>query len=888
MSARFASAFVLPLLTATLGSAQVVYPEKPERYDVNFRYRIRADRDERIRQYRAMTAELDKLGFVATRYPNDDLEIFDPAAETKSGTVPGKNAAALLGLAAIKTVIVRKSGEKLPDDAKKPVQVRIQIPANLAGREQRLLHEQTVAHLGRLGFVEAIGYQHDGFGTIRGALPAGVVPRLLKDLRTLPGGWLFSADSRDALPVPFSTVVPIRYVEVLSDLPADAPVLTLPQNLGKFTAALKALVADPSQADKPIVVEAIFESDLGVSTRDERIALRTVASGASVEGIVGRVATIRFPQAALVSKLADYADVRHIRLPRRASETAGPTTVSKDTADVDRFLKTSNLNELHKRGYDGTGVRVVVLASEYPDFAKSIGHGLPANTKLFDLTGEVRPTMEPLPAQPGRVGTGTAVALTAAAAAPRAEIVCVRIDPSSFHQPYTVARAVAGELGYSEALVTRSEEMAVLADRLLADRRGAVERYRKAFANLTDDPKVRKEREEAAAELTGVQKREADFKTLSDRFAVLKSGLEGLKGTGIVVNTLVWETGHPHDGLSELSQYLNRKFAVGAARSAIKASKLPPAPAWIQASSISTGQMWAGAFLDRDDNGVMEFTDAATAPARRWTPELNFFNYTSLEGKLQAALPKDLKVRVSVQWREPHNENAFLPVEPVFPIRLRLLKQVDPEGKMFATDDLVEVARTVGTPVRLASTNSSGTYEASFDVVLPSEGVYALRVEGGLAAPAQLRAIQQGLEIRPRIMVEIIDTAQAAKGTVRFDTYAPPGAGVGIPGDAAAVLTIGQSRAGEPQKPTSVTGTGPGVALSGKPDLLIRGESDLGGQGLSGTAIGAGYAGGLAASVLTAGVRPAGLIQALGLKPGAPLVLPTDWIETLTPRGVRK
>ena len=76
-------------------SAQVVYPTKPDSYDVEFRYRIRTDRDERIRQYRSMTAELDKLGFVPTRFPNDDLEIIDPLAEVKSGTIPAKNAAAL-------------------------------------------------------------------------------------------------------------------------------------------------------------------------------------------------------------------------------------------------------------------------------------------------------------------------------------------------------------------------------------------------------------------------------------------------------------------------------------------------------------------------------------------------------------------------------------------------------------------------------------------------------------------------------------------------------------------------------------------------------------------------------------------------------------------------
>ena len=866
MSARIA--FSLLLLGASSATAQVVDPAKPESYDVELRYRIRTDRDERIRQYKALTVELEKLGFVPNRFPNDDLEILDPIAEIKIGTIPGKNAAALIDLDNVKTVIVRTAGEKLPADAKKPVRVQIQIPKNLTGRGQRLLHEQTVSHLGLLGFVESIAYHHDGFGTIRGTIPAGAVPSLLKDLRTLPGGWLFSGNSKDALPAPFNSAVPIRFVEVLADLPTDAPLLMSPGILGKITAELKAVIEDPLQADKPLVVEAIFESDLGVSTKDERVNLRNLASGASVEGIVGRVATVRLPKASLVPNLAFYAEVRHIRLPRLASETAKP----KAGAGAGNFLTQSNLSELHKRGYDGTGVRVLVLASEFPDLAKRL-----PKAKFIDLTGEVGPTLQPLPALPGRVATGTATALAAAQAAPKAELICVRIDPMSFHQPYTVAKAVAGELGFSDALVTRSEEMTVAADRLLADRRGAVERYRKAFANLTEDVKAKKERDDAAAELAGVQKREKDFKALSDRFAELKLGLESMVGADLVINTLVWESGHPHDGLSDLSQYLDKKFAVGAARSAIKASKLPPAPSWVQAGSISTGQIWAGAFHDRDDNGVMEFTPSTAIPAKRWTPELNFFNYAAGDAKAQSALPKGLKLRVSLQWREPHNENAFLPSEPAFPFRLRLLRQVDPDAKTYATDDFTEVARSFGDPVRLASNNSSGTYEASFDVALPADGVYALRVEGGLAVPTQVKALKQGIEIRPRIFVEIIDTVQAAAGTVRFDTYAPEGGGVGVPGDAKAAYTIGQSSA---DQAISVTGTGPGVAISSKPDLLTPGE----GFGLSGTAVGTGYAGGLAASVLTAGVRPAGMIQALGLKPGSPLILQKTWIESLTPR----
>lgn len=97
--------------------AQPIAPAKPETYDVQFRYRIQADRDERIRQFRAMTEFLAKLDFKKDAKLDDDLDIFDPTAELQTGTIPGANGFKLLEQPSIRTVILTpggRSGRRTP------------------------------------------------------------------------------------------------------------------------------------------------------------------------------------------------------------------------------------------------------------------------------------------------------------------------------------------------------------------------------------------------------------------------------------------------------------------------------------------------------------------------------------------------------------------------------------------------------------------------------------------------------------------------------------------------------------------------------------------------------------------------------------------------------
>jgi hypothetical protein len=862
---RYALAFLLAVCAISTVSAQPIRPAAPETYDVQFRYRIHTDRNERIRQFKTMTDFLKKFDFKKDEKLDDDLDIFDPTAELQTGTISGANGFKLLEQPSIRTVILTPGGQKWPEDAKAPMQVRMHLASDHTGSVQRLFHEQTVAQLNLLGFVESPGYDHGNFTIARGTIPAGRLPRLLKDLRTLPGGWFTAATPREFLPMPFRASLPIRLIEVLPDFPADQVSFKPPETPSKLAADVRAIMEDAMKQMAPLVVEVILEEVPDTTSRTARTALQRLAEGALIEGIAGVVATIRVQKAIDLEALVKSPLVRSVRLPRLGGETAKSAEAASN-----EFLKTSRLNELHEKGFRGAGVRAVVIASDFPDYATL----LPKTVKFLDLTGEVNPSLSPLPVL--RIGSGTAAALAFVNAAPQSELTLIRVDPSAFHQMLTLTRAVLGETGFSEGQLARLEEMGVEQDRLAARRRLAIEEYRQAFADLNDDEKTAKRRVDAAIAFKALQADEAKFKIVVDRFLALRNGLESLKGTNIVVNTLTWESGHPHDGLSELSQVIESRFAIGYRTSAIRAAKGPPPPVWIQAASTAVGRTWAGPFLDTDGNGVMEFAGSKKVPAKRWTNELNFLQYVPVDGMPTATLPAATQILVSMQWREPHPPDAALNTEPLMPLKVRLLRQVDPEGKVHSSDDFTDVIQSIGSPARLMKTDGSGVYEASFAVTIPAEGVYALRVEGiPVVLKFGLSDENIGLETRPRISIEMLDPAQASKGHVGFESYPTPNAGVGISGDSQSALAIGNK--------DSLLGAGPGVPLKVKPELLVPGV----GFGFTGTAVGAGSAAGLAACLFELGVRPTDLVKTVGLTPGGDLVLPQAWLQTLTPRKNR-
>ena len=161
---------------------------------------------------------------------------------------------ALLDDPRVRVILFKPTDYQYPADPAAPVSLRIRIAGGYLPAEQQKLHGQVVAQLAKMGFREAVGYDHDRFLLVRGDFPAGNIPRLLKDIRTEPSG-LFVPDTmpRD-LPAPLKDTPPIRWVEVLAH--ADPTLLTpvpLAANRARYTPDLRAVLDDPASLATVVV-----------------------------------------------------------------------------------------------------------------------------------------------------------------------------------------------------------------------------------------------------------------------------------------------------------------------------------------------------------------------------------------------------------------------------------------------------------------------------------------------------------------------------------------------------------------------------------------------------------------------------------------------------------
>src|SRR5207247_4844996 len=166
---------------------------------------------------------------------------------------------------------------------------------------------------------------------------------------------------------------------------------------------------------------------------------------------------------------------------------------------------------------------------------------------------------------------------------------------------------------------------------------------------------------------------------------------------------LTWNDGYPLGGASPLSRALDAETG---------------GPLWFVPAGNTAGQVWTGMYRDANSNGIMEFAEpGAKLPPGRWTSELNFLAWQPHAGKQVADLPAKTVLRLTLQWREPHDPDYYLrPGEedwyrrPLFPLRLTLLRQRDPEGKKVGADAFDIVARSYAVRGRLDFDHAGTVY----------------------------------------------------------------------------------------------------------------------------------------------------------------------------------
>ncbi|MCE9532150.1 MAG: hypothetical protein K8T89_13660 [Planctomycetes bacterium] len=917
--------------------AQAKLPKPPDRYDVEFRYRIKAGRNERIAQFLDMAKYLNKLGFVETEDDDSDLAMFDPNAERMLGTIPSASVRDLLKEPRIQTVLLTPAGYKPPDEGKGRVKVVIDLNSGFAPEKQQLFGIQIKQILAVLGFEEAVAYDHRGYTRLRGTIPWVKVATLLKDLRGQPSGWFLPLTSEEELAEPLRSILPIRLVEVLPEEGVPAPVTgqavlqpvpaDQPQ-LAKLSTDLRRYLAEEGKLVLPVRVEVMLNYTPPGSDNFWREQFRLANPPTAIEGRLGNVVTVTVPAGDQVGLLARLPFVLSIRLPR-SSNTAVPPLAKEEPKkeekkdekvdekkdekkdetkeepkelprptelpppSVPKFdvLKELRLGQLHQRGTLGTGVRVAVIDTDFTGYQKYLGKGLPRTTHYVDLTAERNSEIQPEPTltPPDAIGHGTHCALAVRYAAPDAEIVLVRIAPDVPYQLLTVYRLMLGEVFQPESFRIRREEMDTEAGLLRSERTLANLVYRKAFDDFDDEEPARERRRNAKAAIVALDAREKLLTGRVNRLLQLELDLLKLSGVKVILNNVGWNSGLPLDANSLLSRFLDEKMSVAHPNVVVSGSKGPKPTVWFQPAGDTRGQGWIGLFQDNDGNGIMEFVPPGTPlRAERWSPELNFLSFRSDKKADEAELPAGARVRLTVQWRESHDpgisETEYR--TPIAPLNLRLLRQRDPGAEKLANDEMEVIARTEGDPERLVSEPEFGVYEHAIELTLPAAGRYALRVEGkqpiGVRPGGSYGIKDQEVrwELRPRLFIEVLDLPTRSKGRIVFGDYESFLGGVAVPGDARTVISVGAMAPSRRPQGFSAIGAGTVSDLFIKPEVMTYDQIPGFTEGpAKGSAMAASLATGLSSCLLSAGANPADFLRTLRIPPGQIFEVPDGWLK---------
>lgn len=912
---------LLPFPAAAFG--QPPAPPPPEKYSVKLRYYIPAPRDQHVAQYDAMIRHLQQLKFEFVP-PLDELPEAnreDPSKNYITGVIKSANARDILLALPVQSVQLAPFAPvefKLPKDGDEPVLVRLELGGKLTPDRQRELANQTRVLLRELGFKEPAGYDHRGYTgraytRIVGTIPAGKFDLLNRDLRNHPAGWLGPIIPRDEQPAPIRDINPVQVIEVLPDsqaikeLPEVEP--RSPAFLEKISPDLWELVKRKDVPPTPIRVQVSFAGNVAESDRVWQLLLREVTPGFLIEGQVGQFVTgmIRLDQ---VKSLAEAPMVSVIRLPRTPAVHVDPAFKIK--GDNARALTQAGLSELHRRGYRGKGVRIGIIDRDFRAWEDLVKKKLlPARTRLVDLTTENDPEIYPAPfsGDADLPGHGTLCAQAAALAAPEAEIVLIRINVGAPYHLDDVLRYVQGGR-YSNTIEQRHGELISRAALLQVRRDELLEERRIILNDFTDDTDKREyldflgplfawlysDRDWHRLRMEYHDKFEADHRLREVRFRDHLKAVTSLKGIPILVNALTFDSGYPLGAVSPLSRALDD----------------PQGPLWFQAVGNTHGQSWLGPYRHTPGDPALKFSaDADKLPKGRWSNEVNFLSWRTHPGETKADIPEKTRLRITMQWREPHDPEYYLrPGEsdlyatPLASMRVQLLRQRDPAAKKLPADLFDLVARTTGWPQRLEHLPNGSVYEHVLEVPLADAGRYAIRVEKQVStqwlfAPHPVRrslsyqlltgltpsgirplgttslpALEKNWELRPRIFLEVLDDANRLQGRAVFADFPTDGGNIGIPADARNVISVGAANFKHQPQPWSAFGTPPQMELARRPWLYAYDELELAGGGAYGTPIANAFAAGTTAAMLTGNLPREQLLRMLRAQEGQVLRVP--------------
>jgi hypothetical protein len=884
------------LLLAPAVSAQRVSPPPPATYDALVRYRIHVGGNQHIVLYREMTSYFESIGFkrVESEDPNEPA---DPNAERMSGTIPSGRVADLFREPHVNTVLLRPAGYRLPENPQQRVLVQLKLTA-LSPSRQRDLFYQALDKLTRVGLIEKVGYDNERFTRILGTIPAGDVDTLDADLRFQPAGWLTTETPVEDLPEPIRSVNPVRIVEVLpepegvppsTDVAPPSPPPAGQEWMAKIAPDLRA-VAGAEAAGGPLRFEVVLTHAPGLDDPTWHDLFRNQA-GVFVEGRIGPVVSVLAPAAA-IRTLATLPEVATLRPPRMATNVQVLTSNAELRNDV---LAATGLDRLHRLGHRGAGVRVAVIDADFGGLDARLGREFPKTTQVIDMTAARNSTLLPDPQPPtpaGEPGRGTRLALAVRLAAPDAELVLIRVDPSAMYQLLVVARFLHGDTVRPESLVARNRELLEDNNQLGVEHTRLTAERQAMQSEFGQEEDILQRRRALEARTTALTEQEHAYHGRLIRFAALETGLADLQRVNVVVCPLAWDEGYPFDGSGPLSRYLDDVFYGRPRMKTVGPLRQPQAAAlWFQAAGNTRGQVWNGPLLDADGSGAFEFAPTdLPIPAGRWSREVNFLAWQAAGAERTFDLPAGARVRLTFQWTEAHEPAVSnlpgpdLYRAPLAKLHLLVLRQRDPSGTKVATDDFNVIARSDSLAQLIEHRPNWATYEDIVEFTADAPGRFAVRLEGTVppttrpASVPSLPILDRAWEARVRLFV---DTTGAAGRAVIGD-YQPGLGGLGAPGNALLPRTVGAADSrGRPQ-PYSAGGPPAGQQLLIKPRFLAFDE--LNGVPGAGTEQSTAFAAGMYASMMSAGTIESQKLNWLDIAPGGVLHVPPVWLEQLERR----
>jgi hypothetical protein len=856
-------------------------PPVPETYRVFVRYRIEAFGNDRIVQYLEMMKDLKKLGLQADPRPEGEAD--DPRATLLSGLVSSKDARSLLLERHVRSLLLADKDdprlENLKDKPETELRVDFEITPQSSPERQRELAGEIRTRLVPLGFREGFAYDHQSYRRLAGVIPKGKLETLLYDLRTLPEKERISGLAPHQIAIRVIEVMPASMPAFPAPKPPAAPT---PPQFAKIAPSLRTLMGNKELSVKATRLEIVLVFDPVSREHPWQTAMRDAAPGLIVEGICGTLVTVRATPDDVL-KLAPLPEVALVRLPVAATRSVviGDPARPEDNQEA---LKASGLARIHKLKYIGQGVNVAIIDDDFRGWQALVGVKFPRSTHYVDFTAERNSDMLPEPFRDGEgLGHGTRCALVALLAAPGADLTLIRVDPAAPYQLEQAIEYIHGDPVYSFLMEQRRRDLQAAADTLDRRRDSLMKERKDILDDFGQEDETKKRREAYFRKVEDFDRDELAYRAMAHRYLDLATSFRDLRKVRAVVSTLLWNEGHPVDGMSTPSRYFDDRPFRGVL--------------WFQAAGNTRGQTWTGLFRDADSNGVMEFAPLAdpTKPEKLWRLELNRLAWQPEKGEVALDIPAKTRVRLTLQWREAHDPRFFhagedIYARPLASLRLTVLRQLDPEGKKRPTDDLQLVEQAVGPALRIQNLAGSAVYELPLEFEVAEAGQYFLRIEGVVTSgtlPAEFPTLpsqRKEWELRPRLFVESIGSG----GRVILKDYATNESSIAMPADARQVITVGAMDADRKPRAYSATGAPLGLELLRKPDLLTADNFAIeGGDARQGTSFAASFAAGTAASLLSAGLPPEHFFKETKAHPGLPLYLPERWTERPPPPAKR-